>query len=120
MLNRRIEENGLLDALSQEGIGCIAFCPLAQGMLTNRYLEGIPEGSRATRAHGFLKRDQITDDKLSKVAQLNELAAERGQSLAQMALRWVLRHEAMTTALIGASRPEQIEDNVAFLEAADL
>ncbi len=120
MLNRRIEENGLLDALSQEGIGCIAFCPLAQGMLTNRYLEGIPEGSRATRAHGFLKRDQITDDKLSKVAQLNELAAERGQSLAQMALRWVLRHEAMTTALIGASRPEQIEDNVACLEAADL
>lgn len=120
MLNRRIEENGLLDALSQEGIGCIAFCPLAQGMLTNRYLDGIPEGSRATRAHGFLKRDQITDDKLSKVAQLNELAAERGQSLAQMALRWVLRHEAMTTALIGASRPEQIEDNVACLEAADL
>ncbi len=119
MFNRRIEENGLLEVLGQEGIGCIAFCPLAQGLLTNRYLEGVPEGSRATKSHGFLKSNQITEDKLSVIGQLNQLAAERGQSLAQMALRWVLRHEAMTTALIGASRPQQIEENVACLEAAD-
>lgn len=120
MLNRRIEENGLLEVLGQEGVGCISFCPLAQGMLTNRYLEGVPEGSRATKSHGFLKSDQITDEKRSVIRQLNALAAERGQSLAQMALRWVLRHETMTTALIGASRPQQIEENAACLEGADL
>lgn len=118
MLNRRIEENGLLEVLDQEGVGCIAFCPLAQGMLTNKYIEGIPEGSRVTKRHGSLKSDQVTDEKLSIIKQLNELAAERNQSLAQMALRWVLRHEIMTTALIGASRPQQIEENVACLEGA--
>ena len=118
MLNRRIEENGLLEVLDQEGVGCIAFCPLAQGMLTNKYIEGIPEGSRVTKQHGSLKSDQVTDEKLSIIKQLNELAAERNQSLAQMALRWVLRHEIMTTALIGASRPQQIEENVACLEGA--
>ncbi len=116
MLNRRIEENGLLEVLEQEGVGCIAFCPLAQGMLTNKYVEGIPEGSRVTKQYGSLKHDQITDEKLSIIKQLNALAAERNQSLAQMALRWVLRHETMTTALIGASRPQQIEENVACLE----
>ncbi len=120
MFNRTIEENGLLETLDEEGIGCIAFCPLAQGMLTDRYLEGIPAGSRATKSHGFLKRDQVTQDKLDKVSQLNEVARGRGQSLAQMALRWVLRHEAMTTVLIGASRPEQIEENVACLQASEL
>ena len=119
MLNRRIEENGLLAVLEGEGVGCIAFCPLAQGMLTDKYIEGIPEGSRATKQHGFLKRDQITDEKLSTIRQLNALAAERDQSLAQMALRWVLRHETVTTALIGASRPQQIEENVACLQGAD-
>ncbi len=119
MFNRRIEENGLLRVLAEQGIGCIAFCPLAQGLLTNRYLAGVPEGSRATKSHGFLKSDQITEDKLAVIRQLDELAAARGQSLAQMALRWVLRHEAMTTALIGASRPQQIEENVACLEGAD-
>ena len=117
MFNRRIEENGLLDTLGEEGIGCIAFCPLAQGLLTSKYLEGVPDGSRATKSHGFLKRDNITDEKLATVRALNEVAAARGQSLAQMALRWVLRHETMTTALIGASRPEQIEENVASLQA---
>jgi L-glyceraldehyde 3-phosphate reductase len=117
MFNRRIEENGLLDTLGEEGIGCIAFCPLAQGLLTNKYLDGVPAGSRATKSHGFLKRDNITDEKLATVRALNEVAAARGQSLAQMALRWVLRHETMTTALIGASRPEQIEENVASLQA---
>ena len=117
MFNRRIEENGLLDTLGEEGIGCIAFCPLAQGLLTNKYLNGVPAGSRATKSHGFLKRDNITDEKLATVRALNEVAAARGQSLAQMALRWVLRHETMTTALIGASRPEQIEENVASLQA---
>lgn len=117
MFNRRIEENGLLDTLGEEGIGCIAFCPLAQGLLTSKYLEGVPDGSRATKSHGFLKRDNITDEKLVTVRALNEVAAARGQSLAQMALRWVLRHETMTTALIGASRPEQIEENVASLQA---
>lgn len=118
MFNRKIEENGLLDALSEEGIGCIAFCPLAQGLLTNKYLDGIPSGSRASKSHGFLKSDNITEEKLATVRALNELANERGQSLAQMALRWVLRHETMTTALIGASRPEQIDENVACLQAA--
>ena len=118
MLNRRIEENGLLQVLDEEGVGCIAFCPLAQGMLTNKYIEGIPEGSRVTKQHGSLKSDQVTDEKLSIIKQLNALATERDQSLAQMALRWVLRHETMTTALIGASRPEQIEENVACLGGA--
>jgi L-glyceraldehyde 3-phosphate reductase len=118
MFNRKIEENGLLDALSEEGIGCIAFCPLAQGLLTNKYLDGIPSGSRASKSHGFLKSDNITEEKLATVRALNELANERGQSLAQMALRWVLRHETMTTALIGASRPEQIDENVACLQAS--
>ena len=118
MLNRRIEENGLLEVLEQEGVGCIAFGPLAQGMLTNKYVEGIPEGSRVTKQYGSLKHDQITDEKLSIIKQLNVLAAERNQSLAQMSLRWVLRHETMTAALIGASRPQQIEENVACLEGA--
>jgi L-glyceraldehyde 3-phosphate reductase len=107
---RRGIEDGLLDVLSGEGIGCIAFSPLAQGLLTDRYLAGIPAGSRASKPHGFLKPEQITEDRLGRIRRLNALAAARGQSLAQMAIAWVLRHPAMTSALIGASRVPQIED----------
>jgi L-glyceraldehyde 3-phosphate reductase len=119
MFNRWVEES-LLDTLKEEGIGCIAFSPLAQGLLTNKYLSGgIPEGSRASKAHGFLKPANITDEKLNKVRKLNELAKSRGQSLAQMALAWVLRHEMMTSVLIGASKVEQIEDAVDTLQHLD-
>jgi L-glyceraldehyde 3-phosphate reductase len=111
----RTVERGLLDVLGREGIGAIAFCPLAQGLLTDRYLNGIPADARASKPHGFLKRDDIDDQRLSKVRALNELARDRGQSLAQMALAWVLRDSRMTSALIGASRVEQIEQNVACL-----
>lgn len=114
MFDRWIE-HGLLDVLAEEGIGCIVFVPLAQGLLTNRYLDGIPADSRAGRPTGFLRRENITEDKLTKVRQLNELAAQRGQSLAEMALAWVLRQPAVTSALIGASRPSQVEDDVAAL-----
>jgi L-glyceraldehyde 3-phosphate reductase len=115
MFNRWIEE-ALLDTLEVEGIGCIAFSPLAQGLLTERYLDGIPEDSRAAKPHGFLKPSHLTEDKLAKVRQLNEVAQSRGQSLAQMALAWVLRHPGVTSALIGASRPGQIEDAVGALD----
>ena len=114
MFNRRPEE-GLLAALEEEGIGCIAFCPLAQGLLTDKYLDGIPAGSRASKPHGFLKPDQITESKLASVRKLNDLARARGQTLAQMALAWVLRHPGVTSALTGASRVEQIEANAATL-----
>ena len=114
MLNRNIE-NGLLDVLGDEGIGCIAFCPLAQGLLTNKYLNGIPEGSRAAKPWGFLKAERITEDVLAKVRKLNDIATERGQSLAQMALAWVLRDTRITSALIGASKVSQVEDNVGTL-----
>jgi L-glyceraldehyde 3-phosphate reductase len=110
----RTPEQGLLDVLGNEGAGAIAFCPLAQGLLTNRYLQGIPAGSRATKAV-FLKSSDITEGRLKQIRALNELAAQRGQSLAQMALAWVLRDSRMTSALIGASRVEQIEQNVAAL-----
>jgi L-glyceraldehyde 3-phosphate reductase len=115
MFNRWIEE-GLLDVLEEEGIGCIVFSPLAQGLLTDKYLEGIPEDSRAGKPHGFLRPAQITEEKLAKVRKLNEMARARGQTLAQMALAWVLRHPVMTSALVGASRVEQVEDNVAALK----
>ncbi len=118
MFNRWVED-GLLTALKEEGIGCIAFSPLAQGLLTDKYLGGIPTGSRASKAHGFLKPAHITDDKLAKVQKLNELAKSRGQTLAQLALAWVLRHETMTSVLIGASRVEQIEDAVGTLKQLD-
>lgn len=106
----RSPENGLFDVLDKEGLGSIAFCPLAQGLLTNRYLNGIPEGSRATHSV-FLKKEGITAELLSLVRKLDEIASDRGQSLAQMALSWVLRGQ-LTSALIGASRPEQITENV--------
>jgi len=118
MFNRWVED-GLLQTLKEEGIGCISFSPLAQGLLTNRYLNGIPEGSRASKSHGFLKPNQITDDKIDKVKKLNELAQSRGQTLAQMALAWVLRHETMTSVLIGASKVTQIEEAVNMLSKLD-
>ena len=109
MFNRWIE-NGLLDALGEEGIGCIPFSPLAQGLLTDKYLAGIPTDSRAAKPHGALKADQVTPEKVAKVQRLNELAQGRGQTLAQMSLAWVLRHPQVTSALIGASKVAQIED----------
>ncbi len=119
MFNRWVE-GGLLNVLGDEGIGCIAFCPLAQGMLTGRYLEGIPADSRAAKPHGFLKRDAITPQRLDQIRALNGLAQARGQSLAQMALTWVLRDARVTSALIGASRVAQIEENVKALAAPKL
>lgn len=109
MFGRQIEE-GLTGVLEQEGIGCIPFSPLAQGMLTNRYLEGIPADSRAGAGIFFLKPKDVTDEKVSKVRKLNEIAEARGQTMAQMALAWVLRLPQVTSALIGASKTTQIED----------
>jgi L-glyceraldehyde 3-phosphate reductase len=109
-------ERGLTDVLTREGIGGIAFCPLAQGLLTNRYLAGIPTDSRAGHDPRFLKPEHITADKLTKIRQLDSLAKVRGQSLAQMALIWVLHNPAITSALIGASKVSQIEENVAALK----
>jgi L-glyceraldehyde 3-phosphate reductase len=114
MLNRWIEQ-GLLDVLEEEGIGCITFSPLAQGMLTDKYLSGIPEDSRAVKASHFLPKEYLSEENLTKVRALNEIARRRGQSLAQMALAWCLRDPRVTTVLIGASRPEQIQENVAAL-----
>jgi L-glyceraldehyde 3-phosphate reductase len=119
MFERTPEKTGLFDVLSKEGIGCIAFTPLAQGLLTNRYLQGIPRDSRASKAHGFLKPKDIDDRRLAQVRALGDMAQKRGQSLAQMALAWVLRQPCMTSALIGASRVEQIEQNVAALANLD-
>ncbi|HOT92753.1 MAG TPA: L-glyceraldehyde 3-phosphate reductase [Anaerolineae bacterium] len=114
MFNRWVED-GLLDVLDEEGIGCICFSPLAQGLLTNRYLSGeIPKDSRAARAY-FLRPEHITDEKLAKVRQLNAIAQARGQTMAQLALVWVLRRATVTSALIGASKVSQIEDAVAAL-----
>lgn len=113
MFNRWIEEE-LQAVLAEEGVGSIAFSPLAQGLLTNRYLTGIPSDSRAARAV-FLKPESITPEKLDKIRRLNEIAAARGQSLTQMALAWVLRDGQVTSALIGASRVSQVEENVAAL-----
>jgi L-glyceraldehyde 3-phosphate reductase len=115
MFDRTIE-HGLLDVLSAEGIGCIVFSPLAQGLLTNRYLGEVPPDSRAGKPHGFLRPDAITPGRRAQIARLNELAAGRGQSLAQLAIAWVLRHEAVTSALVGTSRVEQVEDNLAALD----
>ncbi len=108
-------EDKLLSVLEEEGMGCIVFSPLAQGLLTDKYLAGIPEGSRASKPHGFLRPAEITEDRLAKVRKLNELAQARNQTLAQMALAWVLRHTAITSVLVGASRVSQIEDNVGAL-----
>jgi L-glyceraldehyde 3-phosphate reductase len=116
MFDRWVED-GLLDVLEKTGVGCIPFSPLAQGLLTNKYLNGIPEGSRAAthRGNGAIEEDQITEDNISKVRQLNELAIARGQDLAQMALSWILKDKRITTVLIGASRPQQITDSIKCL-----
>jgi L-glyceraldehyde 3-phosphate reductase len=118
MLNRWIEDE-LLDALGELGIGCIVFSPLAQGMLTDKYLDGIPEGSRASR-NDSLSPDLINEQSLAKIRALNEIAAARGQSLAQLALAWTLRDPRVTSTLIGASSVEQLEANVAALDRLDL
>ncbi|MEJ2051795.1 MAG: aldo/keto reductase, partial [Calditrichota bacterium] len=114
MFDRWIEKD-LLPVLEQENIGCIVFSPLAQGLLTEKYLNGIPEGSRASRADSFLAPEDITDDKIGKVRKLNDLAKNRGQTLAQMTIAWVLRLKGITSVLVGASRVKQITDNVAAL-----
>jgi L-glyceraldehyde 3-phosphate reductase len=112
----RTPEDGLFATLLQEGVGSIVFSPLAQGLLTGRYLSGIPADARAGRDPRFLKPEHITDDKLARIKALDVLAKVRGQSLAQMALAWVLRQPAVTTALIGASKPEQIAENIAVVK----
>jgi len=111
-------EGGLLDVLGHNGVGCIPFSPLAQGLLTNKYLKGIPEGSRAAshRGNGAIEEDAITDDKIAKVGKLNELAIKRGQDLAQMALSWILKDDRITSVLIGVSKPEQVTDSIKCLE----
>ena len=109
-------EDGLLDVLGDEGIGCIPFSPLAQGLLTDKYLNGIPDDSRAAKPHGFLQRDAVTDKVIKKVSALNELASGRGQALAQMAVAWILRDPRITTVLIGASKVKQIEQAVAAID----
>lgn len=115
MYNRWIED-GLLDVLDKNGMGCIVFSPLAQGMLTDKYLKGIPEDSRASKSYSALRPEQITDDKLKQLNALNEMAKGRGQTLAQMALSWTLRHPGVTSTLIGASKPSQIDDAVGLLK----
>jgi L-glyceraldehyde 3-phosphate reductase len=112
-------EDGLLDLLGNEGVGCIPFSPLAQGLLTDKYLKGIPADSRAAKPHGFLQSDQITETIQQQLKQLNTIAQARGQKLAQMALSWILRDERITSVLVGASRPEQLADSLKCLNNID-
>ena len=111
-------ENGLMDVLGEKGVGCIPFSPLAQGLLTNKYLNGIPEDSRASshRGNGAIDENQVSDEKINKVRQLNQLAEERGQKLAQMALAWILKDPRVTSVLIGVSKPEQVTDSLQCLK----
>src|ERR1044072_7934095 len=109
-------EDGLLNVLEEYGVGCIPFSPLAQGLLTDRYLKGVPEGSRASKEHGFLKTNDITPEKLEKIQKLNAIAKRRNQSLAQMALSWLLKDKRITTVLIGVSSVEQLNNNLACLD----
>jgi L-glyceraldehyde 3-phosphate reductase len=115
MFNRWVERD-LLNAAAQEGVGLIFFSPLAQGLLTNRYLQGLPEDSRAVKDGRFLRPEHVTDAAIAKVRRLNDIAQKRGQSLAQMALAWVMRHPMSTSALIGASSVRQIEDCAAAVK----
>jgi L-glyceraldehyde 3-phosphate reductase len=117
MLNRWVED-GLLDVLEETGVGCIPFSPLAQGLLTNKYLNGIPADSRASshRGNGAIAEDAVTPSTLEKVARLNALAAERGQTLAQMALAWILKDQRITSVLIGVSKPEQVLDSIRSID----
>lgn len=112
MLNRWVEDDGLLEVLESNGVGCICFSPLAQGLLTDRYLKGIPEDSRAFKPHGFLKQESITPELLVKIKALNAIALKRGQSLAQMSIAWLLKDTRITSVLIGASSVKQLENNV--------
>jgi L-glyceraldehyde 3-phosphate reductase len=114
MLDRWIE-NGLLNVLEEEGIGCIVFSPLAQGLLTNRYLHGIPDDSRAAKPHGFLKKGDITENRLVQIKALHDLAQKRGQSLSQMAISWLLKDRRITSVLIGVSSVNQLHDNLKSL-----
>jgi L-glyceraldehyde 3-phosphate reductase len=116
---RRWIEDGLTNVLAEEGIGCIAFSPLAQGLLTDKYLNGIPEGSRASKPHGFLSPEDVTAEKVEKVRALNEIAQARGQTMAQLAIAWILRLEEITSVLIGASKVSHVEDAVGALENID-
>ncbi len=109
-------ENGLMDVLGNEGIGCIAFSPLAQGLLTNKYLKGIPENSRAAKVTGFLQVSDVTPERIEKVKKLNDIAQNRNQSLAQMAIAWLLKDERVTSVLVGASSTEQLIDNLKSLD----
>ena len=112
----RTPEHGLLDVLDKHGVGCIPFSPLAQGMLTNRYLDGIPADSRAAKEHGFLKTQDLTSDKLNRIKKLNEVAVSRGQSLSQMAIAWLMRKPVVSSVLIGVSSIEQLDANIATLD----
>ena len=111
MFDRWVED-GLLDVLGKNGVGCIPFSPLAQGLLTNKYLKGIPEDSRAAKTHGHLQANEVTPEKIEQVKKLNTLAEQRGQSLAQMAIAWLLKDKRITTVLIGASSVKQLDDNI--------
>jgi L-glyceraldehyde 3-phosphate reductase len=115
----RDAEQGLLDVLEKDGVGCIPFSPLAQGLLTNKYLHGIPQDSRAAKSTGFLQESQVTDEVIGKIKQLNSLAEQRGQTLAQMALAWLLKDTRVTSVLIGASKPEQLADSLKALDNID-
>ena len=119
IFDRTIEKNGLKQAAVKEKKGIIAFSPLAQGMLTDRYLHGIPKDSRVLTDGRFLKKEQLTETKLQQIQALNAIAAQRGESLAQMALKWVLKDDVVTSVLIGASKPEQILDNIKVIDSAD-
>jgi L-glyceraldehyde 3-phosphate reductase len=114
MFNRWVE-NGLLDVLEETGIGCIPFSPLEQGLLTDKYLNGIPVDSRAYKPHGFLKIEDVTVQRISKAKRLNKIAAERNQSLSQMAIAWLLKDARVTSVLIGVSSVDQLDDNLKAL-----
>jgi L-glyceraldehyde 3-phosphate reductase len=109
-------EGGLLDLLEKDGVGCIPFSPLAQGLLTDKYLHGIPDDSRAAKSTGFLQKSQVTDERISQIKRLNDIALQRGQTLAQMALAWLLKDDRVTSVLIGASKPAQLADSLKCLD----
>lgn len=111
----RWAEEGLLDILEEHGVGCIPFSPLAQGLLTNKYLHGIPANSRAAKDHGFLQKDEVSDERIEKVKKLNDIAIARGQSLSQMALSWLLKDPRITSVLIGASSVKQLDENLGIV-----
>ncbi|MVN20849.1 L-glyceraldehyde 3-phosphate reductase [Mucilaginibacter arboris] len=115
MFERWVEKEGLLDLLEREGVGCIPFSPLAQGLLTDKYLHGIPEDSRIAKGVGFLTENNLTEEKLNQIKQLNDIAQQRGQKLAHMALSWILKDPRVTSVLIGASKPEQLKDSLQCL-----